>query len=186
MPDKKVFFHGAIILACLSSAGCSRISKEKFLRTFFDGVDVQDKDLAIRGVAPLEEKKKLAANLGPAANLPEIPQQFFHPPFLEKSCDSCHNPAQSQRMISQGKDLCFSCHDDFSQAKKVVHYPVQEGVCIECHDPHQSPNQYLLKHPLPRLCFNCHEQKEVKASPAHQTDLLCSECHNPHASGEEK
>ena len=66
------------------------------------------------------------------------PSVFFHPPFIEKQCDSCHESKFSQKLVSPVKELCFTCHDDFTKDKKVVHYPISEGTCLDCHDPHQS------------------------------------------------
>lgn len=120
------------------------------------------------------------------AQAPESSASFYHPPFLEKQCDSCHDTKFSQKLISAGKELCFTCHDDFTKNKKTIHYPVSEGSCLECHDPHQSPNKFILKKAVPQICFNCHEEKDIRANPAHDGQNNCLECHNPHASNEEK
>lgn len=114
------------------------------------------------------------------------PTTYFHRPFLENQCDSCHETKFSQRLVVRGKELCFSCHGDFTKDKKIVHYPVSEGACIECHDPHQSPNKFLLKKAIPEICFSCHDEKDIKANPTHKGQNMCTDCHNAHASNEEK
>lgn len=121
-----------------------------------------------------------------SAPLPQEPAFFFHPPFLEKQCDSCHESKFSQRLISKGKELCFTCHDDFAKDKRTVHYPVSEGACTDCHEPHQSSNRFILKKPVPEICFGCHDEKDIKTNLAHEGKNMCVECHNPHASDEEK
>ncbi len=113
-------------------------------------------------------------------------QVFFHVPYLEKQCDSCHDTKFSQKLVAAPKELCFTCHDDFTKGKKVVHYPVSDGACLECHDPHQSPNKALLKKAMPDVCFSCHDEKDIRANSVHEGQNICSECHSAHASNEEK
>lgn len=162
--------------------GCSIPAKDKLLRTFFDGVPVPEQASAItKG-----ENKKEQTEVKTEKVLAQAPVQFVHQPFLENQCDLCHDTKSSQRIVSKGKELCFSCHDDFSKDKKVVHYPVSEGSCLDCHDAHKSANKFILKDPLPIICFSCHDQKEVRANAVHEDQNICTECHNPHASNEEK
>lgn len=171
-----VFFYIAL-------AGCSAQTKEKFLRTFFDGVPPVKETVLF----PASDSKVRAAKeieVKPA--ITKEPAVFFHPPFLEKQCDSCHDTKFSQKLTLVGKDLCFTCHDDFTKNKKIVHVPVSEGACTDCHDPHQSPNRFFLKKSLPQICFSCHDEKDIKANPAHEGKNICTECHNPHTSNEEK
>jgi len=162
--------------------GCSIQTKDKLLRTFFDGVPAPEK------AAPLVkgENKKEKQEVKTEKVLAQAPIQFVHPPFLENQCDSCHDRKSSQKLVLKGKELCFSCHEDFTKDKKTVHSPVSEGACIDCHDPHKSPNKFILKEPLPAICFNCHDQKDVRANSVHEGQNICTDCHNPHASNEEK
>ena len=161
--------------------GCNKVSKEKLLRTFFDGVpDRKEEQPAAKEEAG---QSKAAQDKQP---LPETPVQYFHPPFLENQCHSCHDVKSSQRLTAQGKVLCFSCHDDFTKDKKTIHYPAEEGDCTGCHDPHQSMNKYLLKEPVPETCFSCHDIKEVRENPAHKANSSCTQCHDAHASDKEK
>lgn len=164
-------------------AGCSREARDKLLRTFIDGVPAPKEEKLPSAIEEKEEgKKETKAEIAK----PQIPAPFFHLPFLENQCGSCHESKFSQRLISQGKELCFTCHEDFTKDKKVVHYPVSEGACIECHDPHQSPNKFILKDAVPENCFTCHDEKEIRSNPMHEEQNICTECHNVHASNEEK
>jgi len=133
-----------------------------------------------------ETKEKVSEETKTEIILPQQPAIYFHPPFLENQCDSCHETKFSQRLVLQGKELCFACHDDFTKDKKIVHYPVSEGACIECHNPHQSPNKFLLKKAIPETCFSCHDEKDIKENPTHKGQNICTDCHNAHASNEEK
>ena len=162
-------------------AGCSETSRYKILNTFFDGVPgpCQKK--------PEPEKKENVKKEISSQSSP-VPKStaYFHPPFVENQCDNCHESKFSQKLVMQGKKLCFTCHDDFTKDKKTIHCPAGEGECIECHDPHQSPNKYYLKKAIPELCFDCHDEKDLKTNPAHEERGICTECHNPHASNEKK
>ncbi len=166
-------------VCCLT--GCSSPSKDKFLRTFFDGVPAPEEKKPV-----VEEKKKPQEKKSAEQTPAPKPTVFFHQPFAEQQCEACHEKAFSQKLIAKGKELCFNCHDDFSKGKKTVHYPVSEGQCSECHDPHQSPNKYMLKKIIPDICFTCHDEKEIRGKPAHEGQNNCIECHDPHASNEEK
>ncbi|MDO8663120.1 MAG: cytochrome c3 family protein [Candidatus Omnitrophota bacterium] len=162
--------------------GCSIQAKDKLLRTFFDGVPAPGK------ASPIVKGEHKQENQGVKTEkvVPQAPIQFIHQPFLENQCDVCHDTKSSQKLVLKGKELCFSCHDDFTKDKKIAHYPVSEGACIDCHDPHQSGNKFILKEALPKICFNCHDEKEIRANVVHEGQNICNDCHNPHASNEEK
>ena len=117
---------------------------------------------------------------------PPAPKAFFHPPFVEQMCDSCHDSKFSQKLLYKGKELCFTCHDDFTKGKKVLHYPVESDECLECHEPHQSVNERLLKKTVPAICYTCHDEKEIRGLPQHEGRDKCFECHEVHASNREK
>jgi predicted CXXCH cytochrome family protein len=189
-----VKFLVLFVFFCPALNGCSPAAREKMLRTFVDGVPEPEpeKEAPKAGAAThpgaeeasprqAEEKKQPAASVQPPP-----PAAHFHPPFLENQCDSCHDTKTSQKLIAQGKDLCFACHEDFTQGKPVVHYPAGEGLCTECHDPHQSPNPRMLKKAMPELCFSCHDEGEIRGKPAHQGAVSCAACHQIHASDREK
>lgn len=158
-------------------------AKDKILRALFDGVPVREEEKAV-----VNEQKQVEAeakDLGSALPV-QVTVQFTHQPFLENQCDACHDTRSSQRTVAKGKDLCFTCHDDFTKDKLILHYPVSEGDCISCHDPHKSGNKFILKEPVPGICFSCHDENDIKENPAHEGTDPCTHCHNPHAANEER
>ena len=85
-----------------------------------------------------------------AANLM---QTFTHPPFADKSCDTCHQPAKDGKVVltqADSKALCVTCHDE--QAKKIdsakVPHPGAQGECIACHNPHAGKTPGFIQ-PIP-------------------------------------
>ncbi len=172
----------SLLLFCYILTGCNREAGDKLLRTFIDGVPSAKEEKP--AAAEEKENKKPGAKI--EAALPKAPTQFVHPPFSENQCDSCHDSKFSQKLVAKGKELCFICHDDFTKGKAAVHYPVGEGACTECHDPHQSPNKFILKKPVPEICFACHDVQEIKAVSVHEDQSACADCHDAHASNEEK
>ncbi len=161
------------------------------MRVFFDGVPpIEESSPAANSKITAKKEAQPAKNdvSREAEKAPEETksQVVFHVPYLEKQCESCHDTKFSQKLVAAPKELCFTCHDDFTKDKKVIHYPVSDGACLECHDPHQSPNKALLKKSMPEVCYSCHDEKDIKANPMHEGQSACSECHSPHASNEEK
>ncbi|MBI2095766.1 MAG: hypothetical protein HYT89_06325 [Candidatus Omnitrophica bacterium] len=172
------------LLSVLALNGCGPATRGKLLRAFFDGVP----DGSGKTADAVKDARPEGKTEGPESGTKKQagPATFFHPPFLEGMCDSCHDSTSSQKLIYNGKELCFTCHDDFTKDKKVVHYPVEADECLECHQPHQSDNERLLKKKVPQMCYECHDEKETRDLPAHQGKEKCLECHDPHASGLEK
>lgn len=173
-----------LLFFCSVLIGCSSRVRDKLLRTFIDGVPAPKEEKPV--TEEKKEQKEEEKETKTQAVLPPVSAQFLHLPFLEDQCDSCHDSKFSQKLVAKSKELCFTCHDDFTKGKKQVHYPVSEDDCIECHDPHQSPNKFMLKKAVPEICFTCHDEKDIKAVSAHEGQNLCAECHNVHASDEEK
>lgn len=172
----------ATIFFVLFGGGCSQVTRDKLLRVFIDGAPESKKEKSSTVGQP-EPERKVNERETEASQL-QKPGLFYHEPFLGQMCDSCHDSKFSQKLILQGKELCFACHDDFTKDKKVVHYPVDEGLCVECHSPHQSENKKLLKKPVPAICYTCHDDfakgKKVVHYPVEEG--LCLECHEPHSS----
>jgi predicted CXXCH cytochrome family protein len=85
-------------------------------------------------------------------------------------------------LAKKGGDLCFSCHDKFTA--KFMHAPAEGGECLECHRPHVSSEPALAKKAIKTLCFDCHDQDEVKGKAPHADigDAACTKCHDPHGS----
>jgi predicted CXXCH cytochrome family protein len=72
---------------------------------------------------------------------PKLMQAFVHPPFGEKLCDVCHQPAKNGKVVltqASVKELCVGCHSD--QADKIekskFQHPGAQGDCTDCHNPH--------------------------------------------------
>lgn len=122
-------------------------------------------------------------------------------------CTPCHKLSngnhQANHFFSEVRDktaaLCYECHDDSSREKS-VHGPIIEKNCLSCHSPHTSGHSSLLKKPLYRLCFDCHEQSLFSGEAENMTGKFrngkvnlhfthfskngigCLSCHQPHAS----
>ncbi len=117
---------------------------------------------------------------------------MLHPPAEEGDCLACHPfhrlsikslPAAAKR------DLCFGCHDDFTDAgKKRMHAPVAKGECTGCHGPHGAPGKKLLPATGIKLCLLCHadpsrgKDGKALAVPHPALDDGCPACHLPHVS----
>ena len=151
------------------------------------------------------------------------------PMYRRQSCSICHSLHDSHYphlLTARQQDLCLSCHgqDDFSKSKALrniandlqdkafLHGPLAGGDCAGCHDPHGSDFFRLLTDSYPGefyagyqtgiygFCFQCHEQKLLRASRTtaetsfrdgnlnlhylHVRDRkgrTCLACHAPHA-----
>jgi predicted CXXCH cytochrome family protein len=112
-----------------------------------------------------------------------------HP--VAEACDGCHqavetpHPKKGQKtfkLTQDPPDLCYTCHDKFGD-KKLVHFPVQNGMCTTCHNPHSSNQPKLLAQPLKEVCGSCHADHlafKVLHGPVSAGD--CTACHTPHES----
>ena len=116
---------------------------------------------------------------------------------LQAGCQFCHTALDAATVphtqkgsvpngLSQSQPkLCYQCHAAFTG--KSVHPALLMG-CTACHNPHSSPNKFLLKQPVPELCFSCHGTGRFTKSHVHPPVHAgkCLTCHNPHASGNMK
>ena len=111
---------------------------------------------------------------------------------LDMGCDACHlsaeglkHPAQ-KGSIKLRKDipaLCYDCHAESKFNSKFVHSPVKWGICTDCHSAHQSEYTRMLVSDIPKLCFNCHENKtDKKYAHAPAAAGQCLLCHRAHGS----
>lgn len=107
-----------------------------------------------------------------------------HQPVESGDCKSCHDPHQSDKnkmlLLKTGKALCFDCHDNFLEKAKFKHDVADD--CATCHNPHQSGESKLLLKNISKLCFDCHEEKNIKAVKGHANteSKSCVDCHDPH------
>jgi predicted CXXCH cytochrome family protein len=111
------------------------------------------------------EKQEIAKNL--------------HKPFAEGKCNLCHDNHSSNYgflLITNQRQLCFSCHEDTKSELdrfKYVHKPAVDRGCTACHAPHGSDYfRLLVKEYTPDfyasfdianydLCFSCHRADKV-------------------------
>lgn len=121
--------------------------------------------------------------------------KYVHGPVAVGECTACHIPLDEKTMydvkkhrfkLAAKKDaLCYNCHEERKDTKRVVHGPVKFGLCTACHDPHQSPYRYRLKAwPPSQLCFKCHVNDKTVEREIHGPVAAgdCVACHDPHTS----
>jgi DmsE family decaheme c-type cytochrome len=95
------------------------------------------------------------------------------------SCVDCHDPhggsAGNNLKMSNGNELCLTCHAEYQGPFTYQHPPVSES-CLNCHLSHGSPNQNMLTMSQPALCLQCHSAHHNGAS----LPLMdrCTNCHN--------
>lgn len=119
-----------------------------------------------------------------------------HMPLREgkMTCTSCHNPhgAITPAMLKEMSvnDTCFTCHAEKRGPFLWQHAPVNES-CVNCHDPHGSNHERMLKVAKPRLCQQCHNERQHPTAPYGRDPASlkfvlgrqCSNCHvNIHGS----
>lgn len=120
---------------------------------------------------------------------PKLMARFVHPPFADKSCDTCHAPAKNGKVVltnSDTKALCVTCHSD--QAEKIdkakVQHPGAAGECIACHNPHAGKSPGFLQPDPVTACLACHsdQAEQFKKAHLHQPafEQGCATCHEPH------
>jgi len=96
-------------------------------------------------------------------------QRSSHMPFREGkvTCTSCHNPhgtANPKQLIqSTVNQNCYSCHAERRGPFLWEHPPVLEN-CGNCHEPHGSTNPQLLRMRTPKLCQQCHNDGQHRAT----------------------
>jgi len=187
----KGFFHGnqrtgrqmlsalPVVLFLIYLSGCSTTHSYKTLSFFFDGVpDPNNTNSQPNDSTKNSDTAMYAQNMISKA----ITQSSIHPPYQDKQCQSCHDQSKMGKLIKSPPDLCYNCHEDFSNKYKTLHGPVGGGQCTQCHNPHMSANKDLLVRTGQSLCLNCHDSKPVMDIQAHLTikNTDCTECHNPH------
>ena len=126
--------------------------------------------------------------------LPKLMAKFLHPPFAEKSCDSCHAPAKDGKVVltqANAKDLCVTCHSDKAEQieKAKVQHPGAAGDCTDCHNPHASAYPGLPKTNPVEICLGCHSDiADLAKKPVHHQPAFeqgCATCHEPHGGDNE-
>ncbi len=128
------------------------------------------------------------------SSAPKLMAKFTHPPFADRSCDTCHAPAKDGKVVltqANVKDLCVTCHSDKAELieKAKVQHPGAAGDCTDCHNPHASAYPNLPKTDPVNICLGCHseiadlEKKQVHHQPAFVQG--CYVCHLGHGGDNE-
>lgn len=127
-----------------------------------------------------------------------IKEKFGHGPAVQGDCLECHNIHSSDHkslLRENQQELCFKCHQDFSEGMKtaaIIHNPVKTKPCVSCHNPHSSPFESLLKGKMEDVCAECHQEisdKSKKAKTRHlplSSKQSCGSCHLVHFSEHKK
>ena len=176
----KIFFSVITISLLMIIVDCSPRNRHKILSIFFDGVPDIDKKQVVSTDSTVSDSSRTEAALQKIRS--HQPEYLFHPPYKDRSCNNCHNLGQSGRLILPQPDLCYECHENFSEELSWLHGPVAGGYCTSCHNPHMAKNPKLLKRTGQLLCYFCHTKSDVLKNPTHEEieDADCTECHDPH------
>ena len=176
-----------ILILMILIASCDEAKRHKMLTYFFDGVpplkDPNAVDLVIVSDTNSEypvfgsgEVKRIKRAHGPG-----------------RDCKLCHKKLVKSRwatpqVVKGIPEICFDCHDTYTDPQYYVHGPVAVGQCGFCHDPHDSDYKALLKDSVPRLCYRCHDQSSIESIPSHDKDTIsgCNLCHEAHSSSKKK
>ncbi len=165
-----VFF----VVALYSFTGCSPKTNYNVLSFFFDGVPNRwantDTIIVIDTVAAPEPEKLFK------------PSFYYHPPFSENKCASCHDKSRMGKLVMEVPGLCFQCHESYAEKNEYTHGPVAGGYCLSCHHPHKTKNKKVLLYDGQNLCLHCHDSKQIFKNDKHNEikDKNCTECHDPH------
>jgi predicted CXXCH cytochrome family protein len=123
---------------------------------------------------------------------PLLISKSLHPPFVDKSCDSCHDGSSSKLVENGSRTLCFACHSDIEEQvtkAKIPHAALEAVECTECHSPHASKQRKLVKLPAGGECLSCHDDKAAGAGEVLHGAIVtlgCESCHAPHGGEREK
>ncbi len=169
-----------LCLAIMMIGSCSPKASRNLLSVIFDGVPSNGQESP--DVADSLRVPSLAVNIPatPGDSLPD--STYYHYPYKENYCASCHDENSNSEMILPEPDLCYSCHEDYSNVYPAVHGPAAGGYCTSCHHPHMSDKPKLLNRKGSSLCLHCHDSKMISENPAHADsgEKNCTICHNPH------
>jgi DmsE family decaheme c-type cytochrome len=108
-----------------------------------------------------------------------------HMPMREGKivCSDCHNPhgSATEALLREDSinDNCYKCHAEKRGPFLFEHMPVREN-CLNCHDPHGSINEFSLKMPRPRLCFECHTIGHAETTGINSNFTMGRACQNCH------
>ena len=179
---KRTFYLSMIVIILFMA--CTPLSKSKIINFLIDGIPSHDQQDTITSKPVDINSSKTDSilakiRLGGSADSGLV---YYHPPFKEKACTTCHTSDEPNAMSHSQNKVCYSCHKDFKDSLTVVHGPVAAGECTACHLPHSGPNKQLLKRNGQALCTYCHESNLVMKNKAHEKigTSSCIECHGAH------
>ena len=174
-----------MVLFVAGIISCAPANRYKMLSFFFDGVPPPEAGSAT--ASPAAKSVPVIADTIPLPETDTVPGQFYHYPYQEQYCSSCHDENSKGEMIDSEPALCYNCHEDFSLSLPYLHGPVSGGFCTECHNPHMADNKMLLIRRGQKLCLYCHDTASLKEAGNHENlgEMDCAECHKPHG-GEDR
>lgn len=162
-------------LMVFGALACSQAARTRFEHWFFEvpqGAQAPASETASSEVTPPPP---------PVLTVPPLsPLLYFHPPYVERACDACHD-ISNQMTVMETQQSCAECHPRYF-SEEVGHGPVSQGACDECHEPHRSEWPGLLRTPVLDTCVECHDEPEDLSEEAHGSDGVekCTACHDPH------
>lgn len=101
------------------------------------------------------------------------------------NCTSCHNPhgTANEKLLKETtvNETCYTCHADKRGPYLFEHAPARDN-CLSCHEPHGSIHEKLLTVSRPRLCQQCHSERDHPSEPHGPRELFafnrgCANCH---------
>ncbi len=121
---------------------------------------------------------------------PKLVRASAHPPFVDQSCDLCHEQAPTGEIVLADSmtALCAGCHDGVNDELTLTsqHAPFAKNECTSCHRVHAADEAKLLKGKTASLCIQCHtDLRKADTLPSVHAPFAeekCLDCHTPHAS----
>lgn len=180
----RLVFVVLVFIVSVFLAACTPKQGNSLLKVFFDGVPDKSK----KDTTTTAENNSATGAFGllnrPGSSTPakDTIAVFYHRPFKEKACGTCHKSDEPGSMAHFQNDVCFSCHTNFKEKYAYIHGPVAAGECTSCHLPHSADNKELVRRKGQDLCLYCHTKTLVMKNSAHADigNSSCLQCHNAH------
>ncbi len=166
------------VVGALFAVACAPDSRDRMMHFFFE---IPDKTT---DAGPAATPGSVAAN--DTAFGGKWPQHVVsrHPPFLERRCQVCHDPDNSNTPRVDQLTGCKACHPKLFEYRRYGHGPAVNGSCVLCHNMHLSLQDALLQSPQAQLCTSCHAAQDgSEALDTYHRDIEsrdCTACHDPH------
>lgn len=161
-----------LLLVPAALLSCSAPARDRVMHFFFEYPatasapgDASSRPTSAAAPIPLLADKRIVASA--------------HPPFVQRQCVSCHNPANAYQ---PPLDVCRACHAKLYEPRPFAHGPFAADACMQCHVPHASSLRKLLRVPDPDQCLRCHEMTKFPECPGRKYHVpgACTACHEPH------